>query len=73
MMEIPASRWRGGDLCCEEKLFWNGDKQLYKQRNPVERFFADQGDLTPPYFVYGRENQHGAAEKAPAFFFHRNF
>ena len=30
-------------------------------------FFADQGDLTPPYFVYGKENQRGVAEKEPLF------
>lgn len=27
--------------------------------------FANQDDLTPPYVVYGREDQRGAAEKAP--------
>ena len=26
-------------------------------------FFAGQGDLTPLYFVYGKETQRGAAEK----------
>ncbi|MEY8259434.1 hypothetical protein AALA80_03720 [Oscillospiraceae bacterium 50-60] len=31
-----------------------------------ERFFADQGDLTLAYFVYGKENQRGAAEKYPS-------
>ena len=29
--------------------------------------FANQGDLTPPYFVYGKENQRGVAEKDPSF------
>lgn len=26
-------------------------------------FFADQGNLKPPYFIYGKEHQRGAAEK----------
>ena len=31
----------------------------------VRNFFAGQGDLTSPYFVYGKETQRGAAEKGP--------
>ena len=29
-------------------------------------FFAGQGDLTTPYFVYCKENQRGTAEKDPS-------
>ncbi|MCI9511393.1 hypothetical protein [Oscillibacter sp. 1-3] len=29
-------------------------------------FFADQGDLTPAYSAYGKENQRKAAEKDPS-------
>ena len=29
-------------------------------------FFADQGDLTPAYSAYGKENQRRAAEKDPS-------
>ena len=31
----------------------------------VRDFLAGQGDLTPPYSVYGKENQRRAAEKGP--------
>ena len=30
-------------------------------------FFANQGGLTLPYFVYGKENQRKVAEKDPPF------
>ena len=30
-------------------------------------FFANQGGLTQPYFVYGKENQRRAAKKGPSF------
>lgn len=32
-----------------------------------ENFFARQGDLTPQYFVYCKENQRRMAEKDPPF------
>ena len=33
----------------------------------ARNFFARQGDLTPRYFVYRKENQRRMAEKGPAF------
>ena len=33
----------------------------------ARNFFARQGDLTPRYFVYRKENQRRMTEKGPAF------
>jgi hypothetical protein len=36
-------------------------------RTRARAFFAHQGSLTLPYFVYGKESQREAAEKDPPF------